>query len=193
MAIDPDTLPVWYAQYIVDYQGPGQSGHVQSIGVVGTTDGLTAINQGDCDNFRDTWADNLSIFMHTDMLQLSVTLKNSTSEFTNTTTKAGTIGGDMMPLNNAYLLRKVVPGGPGNRPGRIYMPGVSEVKISNAGIVDNTFKTAFQTECDDFISDLAGHDLKLFVGHNVPALNLVEVTQLTVQPLVSNQRRRIRR
>jgi hypothetical protein len=70
---------------------------------------------------------------------------------------------------------------------------VSEVKISNAGIVDNTFKTAFQTECDDFISDLAGHDLKLFVGHNVPALNLVEVTQLLVQPLVSNQRRRIRR
>lgn len=193
MPINPDTLPDWYAQYIVDYQGPGQSGHVENIGVVGTTDGLTAINQGDCDNFRDTWADNITIFCHTEVSQISVKLRNNNGELSNTTVKVGTIGDGMMPLNNAYLVKKQVTGGPGARPGRIYVPGVSESKISSGGLVDNTFKTAFQTELDDFVSDLAGHDLKLFVGHNVPALNLVEVTQLLLQPLVSNQRRRIRR
>lgn len=193
MPIDPDTLPDWYAQYVVDYDGPGQSGHVQNIGVIGTTDGLTAINQGDCDNFRDTWADNISIFMHEDMTQISVSLKNGSGEFFNVDSKLGTIGSDMVPLNNAYLIRKTVAGGSGMRPGRIYVPGVAEVKVDNFGLLDNTFKDAFQLELDDFMDDLGTHDLAMFVGHNVPALNLVEVTRLVLQPLISNQRRRIRR
>lgn len=193
MPINPDTLPDWYAQYIVEYDCPGQSGKVENVGVVGTTDGSTAINQGDCDNFRDTWADNIAIFMHTTCTMIKVSLRNNNGELVNTTSKAGTIGDDLMPINNAYLISKRTVSGSGTRPGRIYLPGVVESKVLGTGLLDSAFMTSFQTELDDFMSDLAGHDLALKVGHNVPALNLVTVTSLSLQPLVSNQRRRIRR
>lgn len=192
-SLDPADLPAWYAFYQVEYDAPGQSGKILNTGVIGTTDGLTAINQGDCDNFRDTWADNITIFCHGDVTQISVTLTNGSSEFVNTTPKDGTIGDAMMPLNNAYLVRKSLGAGAFMRPGAIYVPGVTETKVANTGLLDSSFMSAFQTELDDFMSDLAGHDLKMLVGHTEPALNLVTVTSLSLQPLVSNQRRRIRR
>lgn len=192
MPINPLTLPVWYAQYVIEYEGPGQSGHVNSIGVIGSTDGSTAINQGDCDNFAEAWRDHFASQMNENVTMLSVKLRNSTSEFNNVTTKDGDFSGNMMPLNNAYHYRKVVAT-EGSPPGALYLPGVTENNIENNGQLVGSVLTQLQDHADDFLTEIASHDLRMLVGHNVPALVLSEVTQIIADPLVSNQRRRIRR
>lgn len=187
-----EDLPETLAQWTMEYTGPGQSGKVLNIGLLNTFD-LDAINQGDCDNFYDTWASNIMPSVSNSVSLISCTLKNSVSEFVHAESTPGSAPSAMDPLNNAYLIKKLVSPVEGIRPGHIYVPGVPEGAVGNDGIIDSSVVSTFQTDLNDFESDLAGHDLFVVVGHTRPSLDITPVTGFVAMNKISNQRRRIRR
>lgn len=185
------SIPVESAQVVIQYTAPGQSGMIETVL------GLTVLDMTPYDNaihssFVTTWENNVCIYMHTTCAKVSTAWQNSSFSGGETHTKAGTIGGNMMPVNNAYLIRKNSPVVGRHGHGFTYLTGVAEDKIDNAGVVDGTFKTAMQASLNTVLSDLDAAGLGMVLIDST-GTTLIPVNGLVIQPLVANQRKRLRR
>ena len=102
---------------------------------------------------------------------------------------AGDISGQMLPPNNAFLLRHAVTGS--SRGGRSFIPGVPVSAVFNNGVVDQPFITSLQTEWAGFQADV------LAAVAESPALAILTkagvklVQNTTVGPTIVSQRRRM--
>lgn len=114
----------------------------------------------------------------------------------------GDLTTEMLPQNCALLIDKNTTLGGRRNQGRMFMPGVCvEGSVSNVGVLTPAVVTAWQTRADDFIVDLAsnvpsgGDPPGMFILHSSGISAIpppTEVTSLTVQSVISTQRRRMR-
>ncbi len=106
--------------------------------------------------------------------------------------KVGTVTGDGMTPQVAYLIKKLTAlGGRRNR-GRMYLPGANESKVDGQGNVSSSFVTSLQTAADWFFTDLGTADIGLVILH-ADSSTPTDVTGLTAQAKVATQRRRLKR
>jgi hypothetical protein len=119
------------------------------------------------------------------------------------TTFAGEAGGATLgsraglstPPNISVLIEKNTLGlGRKNR-GRMYMPCVlgATTEVAESGIIDTTRHTALQAAADAWYGALSGAGLGLVILHSDAfASTPTNVVNLTVDPLIATQRRRLR-
>lgn len=105
----------------------------------------------------------------------------------------------VMPQNNAYLIHKRTAVGGRSGRGRMFMPGVGEGAVNTIGQLTGAIQTSINTSLADFLADLAaaGSVISMVILHDDSgagaALPPYAVTSLTVDPVISTQRRRLRR
>lgn len=121
----------------------------------------------------------------------------------------GLVAENSMPPNVAYLVKKNTENRPrGRRDGRSFLPGVSEERVGADGVIAGPSVLAFQADLNDFyngISDTSGSaagDRYPCVLQTTPASRAPgsasvtiasrRVTSLTLDPIVSTQRDRLR-
>lgn len=117
---------------------------------------------------------------------------NSTGpSFENATVMNGTIAGAAATVNVAYLVRKTTgAGGRANR-GRLYLPGVTESKVSAAGAVASTDLTDYNNVLNTWRLGLALESIEMQILHSESS-DPTPVTQIFMDPKVATQRRRLR-
>lgn len=79
--------------------------------------------------------------------------------------------------------------------GRMFVPGLMESDVNQAGVLDSGTLGAWQTSADDLLSDLGTALLIPVLLHGVasPLTTPSTITDFTVDSMVATQRRRLRR
>lgn len=114
---------------------------------------------------------------------------------------AGTHAGatDSLPQNNAWLVRKNVTDG---KPGRMFIPGVDETKVSNTGTINNTEAglrqsnlTQLQVDLEAVVVNGATGVVAMMSKNRAPLVGYSpkEITNLTLDNVIATQRRRLRK
>jgi len=108
----------------------------------------------------------------------------------------GTYSGSAASPQVAALVKKAGSlGGRSNR-GRMFIPGIPEAQVEAGGRLNPTYRTQLQSEIEDLIGDLpsaaANVDAMVILhqeGFDLPTV----VTNLTTDPVVATQKRRVGR
>lgn len=112
-------------------------------------------------------------------------------------TTTGTQTKSTLPPNVAVLIHKVTARGGRRGRGRMFLPWcVDESLVDEAGLIQNSAVTSLQTACSLFLAKLADFSVPMVllhgVGNTLPGAPN-PVTALTVDKLISTQRRRLGR
>lgn len=92
----------------------------------------------------------------------------------------------------AYLIEKRTASGGRRNRGRMYLPGVPEANVNEAGVIETSSLAALNTQADAFLARIQEHVLQMVILHTGPSAPTV-VTELSADPVVATQRRRLRR
>lgn len=92
----------------------------------------------------------------------------------------------------AYLLRKQTGFGGRAYRGRMFIPGVVEGNVDDSGLLDTSFRTAFQSAADTFLDALDGQGNPMVLLHTSPLIAPTPVISLVADAKVATQRRRLR-
>lgn len=108
--------------------------------------------------------------------------------------------------NVALLVRKNTTMGGRKGMGRMYVPGLGQTRVTNAGVVQASDLTVRETAWDNFHNALSTAGIPMALAHSagtyvnkagetvtLPEINPSTVTGLTVQGTAATQRRRLRR
>lgn len=98
--------------------------------------------------------------------------------------------------NTTYLVGKNTDAGGRSGRGRMFLPGVPEVNVNEAGVVSPAAVTALQTKVSAFLTALLTNDTPMVLLHGGPSAPIttpLDVTSLSVSNVVATQRRRLRR
>ena len=103
----------------------------------------------------------------------------------------GTASGESSAPNTAALIKKHTALGGRKHAGRMFQPGIPEVEISAAGLLDGGVATSMQSDWQAFLTGMDAADVPLALLHSdATAPDLI--LGLTVDSLVATQRRRLR-
>ncbi len=110
----------------------------------------------------------------------------------------GTGTGTLVPQNTAYIIRKTTASGGRRNRGRMYVPGVLEGVVSEAGVLAGATITALNASAATLKPGGAVHTAFGFLGdpvilHDSGSQTPTPITDLGAQLLVGTQRRRLRR
>ena len=106
---------------------------------------------------------------------------------------------DSLPQNNSWLVRKNVPIG---KPGRMFIPGVDETKVTNTGTINGTELANRQADLDGLQAALEAYDLFDSFGsiaymskNRAPLVGYAPkaIQSLSLDNRIATQRRRLRR
>jgi hypothetical protein len=143
------------------------------------------------ENIDNTWTDDVNLS--------SILLKYGPTatgpSVIKTTSHVGGQATSSAAPNTAVLLHKnTALGGRAGR-GRLYVPGVPENSIDDAGVLAGAYVTARQAEWTSWLLLLSTIDLPCVVLHgaNSPISTPTPLTALTLDGTVATQRRRLRR
>jgi len=191
-------IPSGYAQ--INWQFTGTSlpfGADVTLGVdISSYAGTATDAAGDA---HQAWVDNIIPRQVN-----TVTLSNTHVKFgPNSTGPAGDAGTPtagsgsnpgISPQVSALVHKTTLFGGHPGR-GRMFVPGLSESDVNNAGTVDSGALGAWQTSVDGLLSDLGTALLIPVLLHGVgsPLSTPSTITDFTVDSKVATQRRRLRR
>ena len=103
----------------------------------------------------------------------------------------GTLGTDLYAASTAYRVDIAAGLGPSKR-GHIYIPGVSEDEVGDAGLINPAHVTGIEAAIGGFITDTAVNDGFLLGVLSRVNLTISAVTGVTVSPYVRQQRRRMK-
>lgn len=99
--------------------------------------------------------------------------------------------------NVAWLFRKETPLGGRRGRGRMYVPGVGETRIDQAGVIAEPTRAAMQTNWRNFFDELTSSNLQPFLLHGEsasgPAAPPTPISTWFLDARVATQRRRLRR
>lgn len=148
------------------------------------------------------WVARFENLMDQSVSQTGITVTGATSSAFYPSNIPGAINGVLLPPNCALLVSKTSARRGRRARGRSFLPGVLfEDQVDERGYLIQGSVTAIQNACDNFILDLTdptvpGVDHVILQGDEgvTPALTPPPVvTAWSVQPLISTQRRRLRR
>lgn len=103
---------------------------------------------------------------------------------------AGTVGTDLYAASCAYRVDLSAGVGPRRR-GHIYIPGVAEDEVGDAGVIDGTHLTGIVTRVGDFVTDVAIDHGFLLGVYSRAGESITAVTGISASPVVRQQRRRM--
>lgn len=109
----------------------------------------------------------------------------------------GQTSGLYTPPNVAILVKKQSILNAGQRPGRLFIPGIPEGSVNEDGVIDTAYITGNQPSFNAFLSGLSGAGSNQLVvvhfsGPDDASGSVTEVTALPIQSVVATQRRRLR-
>lgn len=186
---DPDP---WYVTFGVSTEFSGADPEL-----IGET-AMYAFHQG----FQATMSPDL------DVTGCAVTIGQDGGEpiitfVTPTTALGGSANDARLPQNCALLVRKNTNAGGRRNKGRMFVPGVlAEGAVSSTGIIDpgavatyQGYAVAFYVALNDGIPGPAATSIPMFLLHSTgisAVIDPTEVSSLTVDNVISTQRRRLR-
>lgn len=186
-------IPLGYAQVTHNFVTSG----------IGRRAAITYGVQLEGTDFGETRAANLYTAFQTEvmpqlttnLLHAGVTIKYGPTAtgafFEHAGTGVGGKSGEGMSPNNAYLVRKrTALGGRANR-GRLYLPGVDENNVNEAGQVGDTASGLIQDAIDDWEAALETIEMPMVILHTGSG-DPTPVTSLIVDNTLATQRRRLR-
>jgi len=208
------TIPVLYGQVSIEYTGTNvPTGAANVFGI--SHDGI--VTPGDAAQFfKDKWIARIMPQLTNDVTLSKVRVKfgpDATGAFAEVA--ANTPGGlDTTSLapNTAYLVNKSTSSGGRRGRGRMFIPGLAEVDVSDGGIITGGRLTLVDAALANFMADVVASVYDIVVLHSpatvwildangqprrqptagaVPAPYLV--TSMTAAAKVATQRRRLRR
>lgn len=148
------------------------------------------------------WGDAFGAILDNNIAQVGVQVIGPTTSAFYPSNQPGSFNGELAPPNVAVLVNKTSSRRGRRARGRSFIPGLAyESQIDERGFLVTGHRQAIQTACDQFIADLtdpvvpgvAHVILQGDEGVTPPISPPPVVTAWTVQPLVSTQRRRLRR
>jgi len=102
-------------------------------------------------------------------------------------------GGDMMPPNNCFLLKKTTLLGGRRHRGRNYLPGVSEGAVTDGGSVDVAVANGINTNVASMRSDMSTAGCELVLLHQSAPFTPTPVSEALCEAVIATQRRRLAR
>lgn len=144
------------------HTGPGASGEV--VCTLGFSCLLASdYDQSTNDIVAQSWEDNVvtncldssMTFIRLDTL-IGVGFGNVNFWTTSSGASGGLTGNDILPLNNAVLVKKNTGKAGRRNQGRLYLPGVPEDAVDDAGNVLSSFMTTIDTAFSDLTTDVIG-------------------------------------
>lgn len=145
------------------------------------------------------WASNIMPFLNSAVALTNTHVKfgpNTTGPAAdNGTTQAGTGATAGMSPNVTFLVHKATLFGGHAGRGRMFVPGVAETSVDQAGQLDGGTVTALQGGFDGLLNDLGTALLIPVLLHSAgsPLTTPSTIVDFTVDPKVATQRRRLRR
>lgn len=141
---------------------------------------------------RGAWATHIMPVLGSGVVYDRLTLTDDTGTiYDSSTSAAGGITNPSCPWNTAYLVKKTTgQAGRANR-GRLYLPGVEEEDVDNAGIIETVKLGSIQTALAAFQTAVETNDFTLEILHN-SVTTPTSVVALQCQTQVATQRRRLR-
>lgn len=165
-------IPAGFGQVTFDMACPGQSGNINIV--IGFEDVLAsgAVSCGTTIGgvFQDTFVEQMFAIPVTYLglhIEMGVRPGGAIADIGPDAAKPliGTQGANMLPVNNALLIRKLSGlGGRANK-GRMFVPGVSEAIVGNDGIVDGTSLAQYQTDIITWFDAMTAADVPLVLLH----------------------------
>ena len=155
---------------------------------------LPAFDQTNVNVLFSIYTDNFKAVLSSSALMSRVEVHDSSlaTIASNTAAVVGTVTGDPMTPQVAYLIKKLTAlGGRRNR-GRMYLPGANESKVDGSGNVSSAFVTTLQTAFDNFMTDLGAADIGFVILHSDGGTP-TDITGGIAEPKVATQRRRLKR
>lgn len=208
------TIPVGFAQVTHEFSGinvPTGAAVVYGVSNV-PADSAAAIAAGIDPLFAQFVIDCCSpdVTLETTKVKLGPDATGASAEFSGEGGTGGNGTTSLSPGSALLFTKNTALGGRRGR-GRMYLPGVAEVVVNDAGGLEAGAALQFQTAADALLQDLEtagwpmfllhspptewqivnGQSRRIEVAGSVPAPT--EVTSLTVSSTIATQRRRLRR
>lgn len=190
-------IPLLNSQVNLLFAGPAlPTGAQMTFGVDNSTGKLPATIASE---IQTLWIATLLAQQGSETTFTGVLVKNGPNDTgpsgSSSTASSGGSGGAAVPPNTSVLIQKNTAQGGRQGRGRMFMPGAPETSIDRAGILDGAYRTACQTDADDFWDGLVALDLPMILlrSEDSPADPPETVTSLTIAALAATQRRRMRR
>lgn len=107
----------------------------------------------------------------------------------------GSAGAGLLSPNTTWLVHKTTSFGGRAGRGRMFLPGIREADVSDAGVISPTPLTDMQTAMTAFRSQLIADDLEPVLLHSAqsPIVAPSPIISFSVDSRVATQRRRLRR
>lgn len=110
-----------------------------------------------------------------------------------TVSEPGLAGGEMTPINNAFLLKKTTAAGGRRNRGRNYLPGVAESITDDDGTIDVDVVNGINTNVQDMRTAMTGEGIELALLHQSAPWNPTLVVNALCEAKVATQRTRLSR
>lgn len=149
-----------------------------------------------CTAIAELWESTTEVIMNVDCAVEANTrfvypLGAPTSEiFAENNGNAGAVGTDLYAASCAYRVDLSSGVGPRRR-GHIYIPGVSEDEVGDAGVIDTTHLTGIVDRVVDFVADVATDHGFLLGVYSRAGGTISAITGVSASPVVRQQRRRM--
>lgn len=193
-------IPVDYAQANIVFTGVNlPEGAETTLGLnIEVWTGTTPADLADC--VVNAWVDALMPGMFVDEMVLSaVNVKfgpNDTgADGGGTYSVVGGDGGSAVPPNTSLLVKKQTGFGGRTGRGRMFIPGLPETQVTDAGTVSSTWVSDLTTRLEDFrtSTEWFGAVPTLLHSPDSPVLVPMPIVALVPDNKVATQRRRLRR
>lgn len=192
-------IPAGYAQANFVFAGASvPTGAEVTLGLnVGTYGGTATDAAGDVNGAWDTANINTLQVITCELVRVVVKFGPTATGPTgiNTNVVSGTDASPGTPANFSYLVHKVTAFGGRAGRGRMYIPGVDETQVNDAGDIDSTLTDAMTTAMGVFRDELNTADLEpvLLHGEDSPITLPSPITAFVCDGVGGTQRRRMRR
>lgn len=187
-------VPAFTMETVLHFTAPGQDGDIV------TAFGWTGHDADDPPVFEDTDAalgqimGNLN--NHVTLTRISYRLGSAAADDPVTERAVnfpGLGGGNMTPINNCLILKKITAlGGRRNR-GRNYLPGVGEGAVGDDGVVDTDVANGVSSNFGDVRADMTDAGCELVLLHQSAPFNPTVVVTALCEATIGTQRRRLSR
>jgi len=187
-------IPVGGALCTFELGGPGQDGEVlTTIGLIKDDPWV----DGDAHNIYDDFVANVvaslatPLLIHACELRIQIDANDQVIQRWEEENN-GSDGADMLPLNVSMLVKKLSGVAGRKNSGRMFIPGLREARVDDAGRLTSSFQAAMQTGVDAFYDALVADGWPPYIFHHGPG-DPRAVTSLVVAGAVATQKGRLSR
>lgn len=187
-------VPAFTFETTCHFEAPGQDGDIV------TSFGWTGRDADDPPSFPDTDLAFQELMGNLNgavtMIKISYRLGSAAAEdpvVERAVEYIGLGGGNMTPINNAFIVKKSTGLGGRRFRGRNYLPGVSENAVDNSGLLEAGVANGINTNVQDMRTAMTAQGCEMALLHQSAPWNPTAVVTALCEPVIATQRRRLAR